>query len=86
MLYDSQDPQTNVAAGRYRIVGFVAARVCQAQFTRTTCGSPSNPASLHPTAWTDSSADQPNLYIHKLRLVLQRPPPELDAGRPPNLL
>jgi hypothetical protein len=70
LLYDSQDSQTNVAAGRYRIVGFVAARVCQAQFTSNHLQLTLEPCFLiHPTAWTDSGADQPNLYIHKLRLV-----------------
>jgi len=70
LLYDSQDPQTNVAAGHYRIVGFVAARVCQAEFTSNHLQLTLEPCFLlHPTAWTDSGADQPNLYIHKLRLV-----------------
>ncbi|MFO0899684.1 MAG: hypothetical protein U0836_19830 [Pirellulales bacterium] len=70
LLYDSQDPQTNVAAGRFRIVGFVAARVCQAQFTSNHLQLTLEPCFLlHPTAWTASDADQPNLYIHKLRIV-----------------
>lgn len=70
LLYDSQDPQTSVASGRFRIVGFVAARVCQAQYTSNQLQLTLEPCFLlHPTAWTDSEADQPNLYIHKLRIV-----------------
>lgn len=70
LLFDSQDPQTNVAAGRFRIVGFVAARVCEAQFSANHLQLTLEPCFLlHPTAWTDSAADEPNLYIHKLRLV-----------------
>jgi hypothetical protein len=70
LLYDSQDPQTSAASGRYRIVGFVAARVCQARFTANHLQLTLEPCFLlHPTAWTDSAADQANLYIHKLRLV-----------------
>ena len=69
-VYDSLDERTKAAQGQFRVVGFVAARVVNAEVQQGRMVLALEPAFLvHPTAWTEPWASEGNRYIYNLRLV-----------------